>query len=1283
MEQLLTAMHESTKDIVGDVKERPSNLSTSTMPLPPPSSPTSLSFPTAVHRKQSKFSLARKKQPDAVKETAEKEEEEIEVATTPQEEDAISKESSALLASMTPEEIEHAQEELRSRLRPEMIEFLKNKGAQKMRKQEQQQVTREPKERKKNPQTTPPLPTKPTQPTQPLVGRLRFNADARVVSIAPESNVPPTSVVRRDPLREDEGSVAAPTSGYSIPEICFMTRSTVPQQRVYALKVFASVLKKARSSLGVGAVLVVPPLENMQQPLPSNITWMEVWKYAVQTANVAVVLRVAFDDSHPAVVAAAAAAIAALLGSWSPQEEEVVQCSDDHPFIAWPSVPLRHLQRQDEASEWIAAPLDLSQPHEVQEEQSNEGEEQEERQVARVDPMAGLMNMQVLDRVRWVAEEMHLPGTDGYLLDILAAFCRCGDDVALKIQRTPGLMEAIVSMYTKTTSDCGGDDVNLRLKALRVLRLLLQTSPDGIIRQQKIWTVVGSQIVLPLLMSSRSFLFDSTTTTTTAALVQEALVVWRCACMYGVPLAEGFIADDVYSTVFVHLLPPPPQVPSQESAPPIRWILAREGYCTLAFLLYRRNPHNSNTAAAVPTPTQAVWVSDHCRDAIATQCIEWWRSILQSSSSSSSTATCCCLDGGMGVEVVETMAASLLFLACFDADRRSRSSDGDEGDAWLSPLLDQYIQVVDKMVSKQAMTTTPSSFDDGNNNEPSSRISWRGVTAWSELGIALVLVLAPSSSSHTEFRAQRISSLAIALYQHAINTSDGTDTDAISGLLLQPWNVPYVQQNLQLARCQLLKSRLSDGTNAGEHQHKNILPLLETALPPGADDTALQILASVLRPTPTTITTTTTMETLLQSRRNSTVAYIRSIEPRIQSMTDFDELQSFSAFLHRHPFFLLSDDSSRVVSRALLSRYAAEWLGYAAQEEEGGGESNDAKSSSLLLSVVCFKNSSMLRPIGSRLPLPKAWYVRSPPSVLDGGTDSEKASGMRIGGALMMALMFGDSGSATDTIASAIIKNSILMVFDASSNCTNGREEVWRDPFVRCLLSAVLIKYCPHAYDGGGGGTNGDNTYVFNATEIKRLVAEYCAASFGDPLFGVAVVLACFHSRLSPSLEVQLDALSELLECRALHVLPRLDMLPGTDSRRNVRWYLDPPPLPRPHSSAQAATSTIPTTTPLLLYLNALTSKECLQCLDTDCMAPSFLIHRVCLLMEESQWASVAVIVHRLSRSEQSLPVLSLVLRWSCEEARAVDYVPKERMQVVEQRLGEEAMAVVHRALEM
>lgn len=148
------------------------------------------------------------------------------------------------------------------------------------------------------------------------------------------------------PRRQDE---AGGPQGYSLEEACLLCRSSLPQQRVLALRLLAAVLALNRPSPAspASAPLPLPPAVAAELQLPAGLQRVAVWHHALHAADAALLLRRSLDDQHPAVAAAAAAALAALLGASGPAaaaEEQAAEAADAGPLTGWPAPPLRHMQ---------------------------------------------------------------------------------------------------------------------------------------------------------------------------------------------------------------------------------------------------------------------------------------------------------------------------------------------------------------------------------------------------------------------------------------------------------------------------------------------------------------------------------------------------------------------------------------------------------------------------------------------------------------------------------------------------------------------------------------------------------------------------------------------------------------------------------------------------------------------------------------------------------------------------------------------------------------------------
>ena len=229
-----------------------------------------------------------------------------------------------------------------------------------------------------------------------LAARLRFDVDGAAVGLraaGSSADVSPAEVAERDPLRcgvlgseawverrpscpawlqscttgsrtvqfahlaacaccrQQDGAVG---EGYSVQEACLLARSSVPQQRVLALRLLRSVLALSRPSVAASGSGLVPlpaavaaQLQQEGQREAAAVEWVAVWHHALHAADVVLLLRRSLDDSHSAVVAAAAEAVAVLLGASGPAgaaEETAAETADACTLTGWPVPAMRHMQ---------------------------------------------------------------------------------------------------------------------------------------------------------------------------------------------------------------------------------------------------------------------------------------------------------------------------------------------------------------------------------------------------------------------------------------------------------------------------------------------------------------------------------------------------------------------------------------------------------------------------------------------------------------------------------------------------------------------------------------------------------------------------------------------------------------------------------------------------------------------------------------------------------------------------------------------------------------------------
>ncbi|GAX82221.1 hypothetical protein CEUSTIGMA_g9649.t1 [Chlamydomonas eustigma] len=304
-----------------------------------------------------------------------------------------------------------------------------------------------------------------------LEARLRFDLHAVVLSIQPEHDkITQEQVLQRDAMRADEGLVP---QGYTLTEILLLARSSMPNQRAMAMRMLCDVLKSARPSRctllhptrvpisetavqsshaeGTKRSLPVPESSDNATPsqskMPSAVhppLWHDVWQYAVHDLAVAPHIRLALDDDSAPVVAAAVSALASLV---CPSDSDIVEeeMADCCPRTGWPCVRGSYLSRPNAAGVWESQSLQPVAPTTPTVAPGME-EPQTPEDVAAVDPVAGLMQMQLLQRLRYLLEVVQHQGATLPIISIFTAIGRMGAGHAECIVRCPRLLDVLKAM---------------------------------------------------------------------------------------------------------------------------------------------------------------------------------------------------------------------------------------------------------------------------------------------------------------------------------------------------------------------------------------------------------------------------------------------------------------------------------------------------------------------------------------------------------------------------------------------------------------------------------------------------------------------------------------------------------------------------------------------------------------------------------------------------------------------------------------------------------------------
>ena len=412
-------------------------------------------FPRAEHRsKGSRFKvLGRKSVPVSAT-----------IPSTASERSADS-DADAILGGMSAEEIEEAREELLARLPSKTIEFLRARNADRGNGDARgspmgsgSDVAGRLDDGKmkagiasdgKGDGTGSQRPSPPAVASE--VERLRFDLSGTLVEIGPEAREPEESAtLQRDLLRHRAMQY------YSVKEACTLARSTDANQRVFGLRLLQAVLRRCRDGLFQCQEERVPS----HAEITSEVTWIQLWQHAVYVAQVVKTVRYALDDENPKVVGAACGALAGLVG---------VRV-DDVGYRHAPRCQVHHMQRAGTSAgsnvgsvygncghrEWVSMPLDIGDRRQEAlgaggRPGADEEEDADELDIARVDPVSGLLNMRLLQRLCFLLHSLRKDeavapmAAKGDIIGVVRALSMAGGGVSLAISRTPRLLDVLVA----------------------------------------------------------------------------------------------------------------------------------------------------------------------------------------------------------------------------------------------------------------------------------------------------------------------------------------------------------------------------------------------------------------------------------------------------------------------------------------------------------------------------------------------------------------------------------------------------------------------------------------------------------------------------------------------------------------------------------------------------------------------------------------------------------------------------------------------------------------------
>ena len=443
---------------------------------------------------------------------------------------SIEEENSRILKVMSVKAVKEAQEEFSGRLNAKTLEFLRNRGASKSRAASTENTD------KRQTTSTPSMPVAPKRArersdvaaeasartkkiTTVGVEHIRFGLDGvplvdasiDVATSAQIQGTPAPLPTERDPLRAGEGAEI----GYTFQEAGALTRSSVASQRVIGLTIIGRVLKLARrwSYAPVDPLPVILASSDDSPPrLPNTITWASVWVYATVDCAVITLLRRALDDAHAQPMNAALVAIQALVGGvgvggvdgleatlvdalesttpidssgvsyaaplWRAEPEDAPCGGSGFEPIAWEHA-VEEVSLGDDSHVQLA-----EEPDEVEEGLNKQMSERRQATEQAADPIAALLRMGILQRLRYALEIERDARGEIFIYDALAAFARHSKAAVHALARCPRLVPTLVARVKDSCTDgARGSPTEPMVigvaRAVKVLRLIAQSNPDA------------------------------------------------------------------------------------------------------------------------------------------------------------------------------------------------------------------------------------------------------------------------------------------------------------------------------------------------------------------------------------------------------------------------------------------------------------------------------------------------------------------------------------------------------------------------------------------------------------------------------------------------------------------------------------------------------------------------------------------------------------------------------------------------------------------------------------
>lgn len=348
-------------------------------------------------------------------------------------------------------------------------------------------------------------------------------------------------------LSEEQSSAAAHSGlyhhgedpeapGYTMSELLHLARSTVPSQRAMALTTIAKILRNRAA-------------QQAPRILPGNLP---------------LALRMTMDDQNYTALSAAVTALHALLVPADSDEEETAFESIFGTIVAPPRVHLHPSNLAEDKNKNQSLEVVYIETMDVTEDEESEDNSISDEDLTVVDPIQGLVKMEIHTRIRYILDMIQLPDQDATekMLDILIQIARHSPKTAKAIGTNAKLMKCIQQKFVENQDvllDVAPDDESaadlkrqqrLALKSLVLIRSLCQAERS----------IAVALVANGVIQSTKGFLALKGSEKSMVMLVRlqvESLRVWRVLLGYGLdfhcfaylfPLLCGFRGVDLVQT---------------------------------------------------------------------------------------------------------------------------------------------------------------------------------------------------------------------------------------------------------------------------------------------------------------------------------------------------------------------------------------------------------------------------------------------------------------------------------------------------------------------------------------------------------------------------------------------------------------------------------------------------------------------------------------------------------------------------------------------------------------